>query len=118
AGMPADDGTRVEEEDGLAVFSSGHLECRMSRGERVVTTAELEARARNDRYLDEFVEAFRLCPYARPCRESGKLHRRVLRSRDEALPAIREIEALPEQDVEVALLIFPSEPASGEPSAR
>ena len=84
----------------------------------MLTTAELEALARNDRYLHEFVEALRLCPYARPCRESGKLHRRVLWSRDDALPAIREIEALPEQDVEVALLIFPSEPASGEPSAR
>ena len=83
-----------------------------------MTTADLEALARNDRYLREFVEPLRLCPYAKPCREEGKLHRRVLWSREQALPVIREIEALPEQEVEVALLIFPAEPATGEPSAR
>lgn len=42
----------------------------------------------------------------------------MLESRAEAVPAIREIEALPEAAVEVALLIFPHEPADGEPSAR
>jgi hypothetical protein len=83
-----------------------------------VTTTDEQALARNDRYLREFVEALRLCPYARPCRESGRLHRLVLRSRDRALPAIRQIEALPEEAVEVALLIFPEEPATGEESAR
>jgi hypothetical protein len=83
-----------------------------------VTTADLAALARNDRYLREFVEALHLCPYAKPCREAGKLHRRVLWSRDQALPAMREIETLPEADVEVALLIFPSEPALGEQSGR
>jgi hypothetical protein len=83
-----------------------------------VTTPDLEALARTDRYLREFVEALRMCPYAKICRESGKLHRRVLRGREEALPAIREIEALPPETVEVALLIFPEEPATGEASAR
>jgi len=83
-----------------------------------VTTTDEQALARSDRYLREFVEALRLCPYARSCRESGRLQRRVLRSRDDALPAIQQIEALPEQAVEVALLIFPDEPASGERSAR
>jgi hypothetical protein len=83
-----------------------------------VTTADREVLARNDRYLREFVEALRLCPYAKQCRENGKLHRRVLWTRDDALPAIREIEALPAQDVEVALLIFAGEPATGEASAR
>ena len=83
-----------------------------------MTTTDEEALARNDRYVREFVEALRLCPYARACREAGKLHRRVLRSRDAALPAIREIEALPEDAVEVALLIFPAEPADGVASAR
>jgi len=67
----------------------------------------------NDRYLREFVEALHLCPYARRCREEGKLHRRVIRRREEALAAIREIEAMPEDAVEVALLIFPEEPADG-----
>jgi len=76
-----------------------------------VTTAEA-ALLRNDRYLREFVEALGLCPYAKRCREEGKLHRRVLRSRAEALPAIAEVEALPEQSVEVALFIFPDEPVA------
>ena len=82
-----------------------------------MTTAE-EAILRNDRYLREFVEALRLCPYAKRCREEGKLHRRVLRSRAEALPAIAAIEALPADSVEVALLIFPDEPAEGQAAAR
>ncbi|HEY5676554.1 MAG TPA: hypothetical protein VIR81_07215, partial [Myxococcales bacterium] len=82
-----------------------------------MTTAE-DALRRNDRYLREFVEALRLCPYAKRCREEGKLHRRVLRGRDQALPAIAAIEALPKESVEVALLIFPDEPADGEASAR
>jgi hypothetical protein len=83
-----------------------------------VTTADQLVLARNDRYLREFVEALHLCPYARRCREEGKLHRRVIRHREEALAAIREIEAMPEDAVEVALLIFPEEPADGEESAR
>ena len=83
-----------------------------------MTTADEAVLARNDRYLREFVEARQLCPYARTCRESGKLLRRVIRRREEALPAIQQIEALPADSVEVALLIFPEEPADGEPSAR
>ena len=83
-----------------------------------MTTPDEEVLARNDRYLHEFVEALRMCPYARVCRETGKLQRRVLRSREEALPAIAALEALPPDSLEVALLIFPEEPATGEPSAR
>jgi hypothetical protein len=64
------------------------------------------------------VEALRICPYARQCRETGKLHRRVLSSADDAPPAMREIEALPKDGVEVALLIFPSAPSGSEQSAR
>jgi hypothetical protein len=82
-----------------------------------VTTAEA-ALLRNDRYLREFVEALGLCPYAKRCREEGKLHRRVLLGRSEALPAIAEVEALPEDEVEVALLIFPGEPGDGAAAAR
>jgi hypothetical protein len=83
-----------------------------------VTTADRKALARNDRYLREFVEALRLCPYAKPCREAGRLQRRVVWSREQALPVIREIEALPDHEVEVALMIFPAEPATGDQSAR
>ena len=81
---------------------------------------EQDALLRSDRYLREFVEALHLCPYAKRCRESGKLHRRVLFSQDPeaTLAAVREIEALPEDSVEVALLIFPDAPATGLESAR
>jgi hypothetical protein len=79
---------------------------------------EAAALARNDRYLREFVEALHMCPYAKRCRESGKLHRRVVFSRDDAFAAVRAVEALPEDSVEVALLIFPGEPAEGESSAQ
>jgi hypothetical protein len=83
-----------------------------------VTTKDEEVLARNDRYVREFVEALHLCPYARQCRETGKLHRRVVRRREDALAAIREVEAFPPETVEVALLIFPEEPVEGEESAR
>lgn len=73
---------------------------------------------RNDRYLREFVEALHLCPYARTCRESGKLHRRVLAALEDAPAAMAEIEALPEPEVEVALLIFPGAKTGSEAAAR
>ncbi|MCA1828082.1 MAG: DUF1415 family protein [Myxococcales bacterium] len=73
---------------------------------------------RNDRYIREFVEALRICPYAKTCREAGKLHRRVLSALDETLPAMHEIEAMPDGAVEVALLIFPDARADGVESAR
>jgi hypothetical protein len=81
---------------------------------------DLEARtlARSDRYLRDFVEALHLCPYARRCRESGKLHRRVVLRPEDAPAAVRAVEALPEGSVEVALLIFPNAPANGLESAR
>jgi hypothetical protein len=79
---------------------------------------EAECLARNDRYLLEFVEALQMCPFARRCREGGKLQRRVLFSRDQALPAALAVEDLPPDSVEVALLILPREPADGVESAR
>jgi hypothetical protein len=80
-----------------------------------IATGALE---RSDRYLREFVEALHLCPFARRCREDGKLHRRVLLPQDDALEAVREIEALPAESVEVALLIFPLKPTGSLESAR
>jgi hypothetical protein len=86
-----------------------------------VTTLTEAALARNEAWLRDFVEALGLCPYARPCRASGKLHRRVLLDRGgppgsaafaqaarAAAQAVFEIEALPADSVEVALLIFPA----------
>jgi hypothetical protein len=80
-----------------------------------IATAAME---RSDRYLRGFVEALHLCPFARRCREDGKLHRRVLLPEDDALAAIREIEALPPESVEVALLIFPLSPTGSPETAR
>ena len=83
------------------------------------------ALARNDRYLHEVVERLNLCPFARRCRETGKLERRVLTGvpgvsgdsavtgdagaagLERAMAAVAELEALPAESVEVALLIFP-----------
>lgn len=64
---------------------------------------------RSDRYLREFVEALELCPYAKRCRETGQLHRRVVLAEGvpAALQAAREVEVLPAGSLEVALLIFP-----------
>jgi hypothetical protein len=78
------------------------------------------ALARNDRYLREFIEGLAICPYARTCRETGRLHREV--RLDPTLDPVRiaervrELEAL--TDIEVALLIFPFTGAAGvEPRA-
>ncbi len=72
-----------------------------------MTTDAEAALGRNDRYILDFVEALNLCPYAKRCRESGKLHRRVLLETSAAAEAIAGIEALPPDSVDVALLIFP-----------
>jgi hypothetical protein len=75
-----------------------------------VESIESRALARNDRYLREFVEALDLCPFARKCREMGRLTRRVLRGArptEATLAAVRELEQTLEEDVEVALLIYP-----------
>ncbi len=79
------------------------------------------ALARNDRYVREFVEGFNLCPYARRCRETGKLHRQVLL--DPGGPpdspefesvvhslsiAIEKLEQLPPDAVEVGLILLPA----------
>jgi len=76
------------------------------------------ALARNDRYIREFVEALHICPYAKTCRESGKLQRRVVAGPQHAPAAMAEIEAMPEGAVEVALLIFPGAPTGSERAAR
>lgn len=64
---------------------------------------------RNDRYLREFIEAMHICPYARTCREAGKLHREVLVDRElDALRVAARIRDLDKQpDIEIGLLIFP-----------
>lgn len=71
-----------------------------------------DALARNDRYLREFIEAFAICPYARTCRETGRLHREViLQTEPTAAPLVQRIIELSAQeyaDVEVGLLILPS----------
>lgn len=78
------------------------------------------ALARSEAWVRGFVEALQLCPFARPCREAGRLHRRALGARgglpgtpafaalaQAAAAAVRAVEALPPETVEVALLLFP-----------
>lgn len=71
---------------------------------------ERAALLRNDRFLREFVEALDLCPFARRCREEGRLVRRVILD-DYLVPALLRaaagIDTLPEKECEVALLIAP-----------
>jgi hypothetical protein len=74
-----------------------------------VESIESAALARNDRYLREFVEALELCPFARKCRETGRLARYVFRGShptEATLTAIAELERTAEDQVEVALLIY------------
>ena len=79
------------------------------------------ALARNDAYLHDFVEAHNLCPWARYCRETGHLHRRVVLVAGglQATPAwsaavaaadaaVLEAESAPPASLEVGLLIFPA----------
>lgn len=85
----------------------------MERSE--IATAAL---SRSDRYLREVVEALPLCPFARRCREEGKLHRRVLLPEDDPAVALGELEASSASEVEVALLLFPLAPRGSLDAAR
>jgi hypothetical protein len=70
-----------------------------------------EALARNDRYLREFIEALAICPYARTCRETGRLHREVILQQQPDAAAlvqrILDLSASEHADIEVGLLILP-----------
>ena len=79
------------------------------------------ALARNERYVREFVEAFRLCPYAKRCRETGKLHRAVLLDEggvpgtpgfDTAVTALADaiarFELLSPDSIDVGLILLPA----------
>ena len=70
-----------------------------------------EALARNDRYLVEFVEALAICPYARACRETGRLARTVgldgALTEDGLSAKLLQMDEETGPGVDVALLIFP-----------
>jgi len=70
-----------------------------------------DALARNDRYLIEFIEALNLCPFAKGCREGGKLHREVLPMNALDVPTVlarvEALEARPDGDVDIGLFLFP-----------
>lgn len=74
------------------------------------------ALARNDRYLVDFVEKFDLCPYARTCRVTDALERRVVlqATLSQGVPAsvLEELSSDAFGHIEVALLIFPAVEAS------
>ncbi len=70
-----------------------------------------QALLRNDRYLAEFIEAMGVCPYARNCRESGRLHREVLLLDEPTVDAlvshILDLENALTSQVDVALVLLP-----------
>jgi hypothetical protein len=67
--------------------------------------------SRNDRYLSDLVESHDICPYAKRCREDGRLARAVCWTTapdvERAIEAIVALENRAEDEIEVALLIFP-----------
>jgi hypothetical protein len=69
------------------------------------------ALARNDRYLAEFIEALAICPYARSCRETGRLYREVMLEEipdaEKMAAHIRELDQAAPAEIEVGLLILP-----------
>jgi hypothetical protein len=76
------------------------------------TDAEVQAAlSRNDRYLQEFIEALAICPYARSCRETGRLYREVqLDSDPDADKLAAHIVGLQSSlapEIEVGLIILP-----------
>ena len=94
----------------LTAGRDASYESRQMAPSRRAGDREREALARNDRYLREFVEALNLCPFARRCREEGRLVRRVLLDeyvQPALLRALAEIDTLPEKQCEVALLVLP-----------
>lgn len=79
-----------------------------------------EALRRNDRYLREFIEALHICPYARNCREDGRLYRQVVLDRTLDAPRvaglIRDLDG--QTEIEVGLLIFPQLVVEARPFER
>lgn len=71
---------------------------------------------RNEQWLREVVEQFSLCPFAKTCRTSGKLHREVLNGpvTDTRLhAALLRLQQTPDDDFEVGLILAPR--ASADP---
>ena len=68
------------------------------------------ARCRNDRYLREFIEDLSICPYARMCREQGRLYRAVFLQSQPTAKAIAEfvLSLEPLTQFEIGLLLFPN----------
>ncbi len=68
-----------------------------------------EAKRRYARYQREVVEAFGLCPYAAPARESGSVRVEVSLDRDLDIPAARALVEVFAHDLlcEVGLIVFP-----------
>ncbi len=63
--------------------------------------------ALNARYLEEFVEAYNFCPFAKRCRASGRLAREVFAG-SEIAPIAEWVRALAPTSAEVALAILPN----------
>lgn len=71
----------------------------------------------NHAWQTQLIEAFGICPYARRCRQEGKLHRQVLEVQEDDLidvlaQSIAAVHLRHEDIPEVALLICPDAPKS------
>lgn len=67
---------------------------------------------RNDQFLMRFVEAYQICPFARSCRENGRLDRWVIRGnaltlQENLLQTMLSYQGSPATGAEVVLLICP-----------
>ena len=65
----------------------------------------------HDRYLVEVVEGLNLCPFARRCRELGRVHRPIFWPDEDTMPALQPAQALAavtneHPDAEIVLLTF------------
>jgi hypothetical protein len=81
----------------------------VDRIERFETALTAEAVRVHDRYVLEFVEAFKICPWAERSRLEGRTRQVVLTFREPALePSLEAVAALgADADLEVGFLLFP-----------
>lgn len=71
---------------------------------------------RSDRYLQEFIEQLSICPYAKQCREQGRLYRGVFLQVQPSPQAVANflLSLDPERLYEIGLLLFPNFAGEGK----
>lgn len=80
-----------------------------------------EVVARYDRYLQDFVEALNICPFARRARELHRLQRAVIRGEptpEAVVDLLQRVTAVPTDQLDVAVVILPDSPLEPFPFNR